>query len=87
MNVESGVLLSNREALAEIENVDERAVEYERLVGAAYARGASLNVSSTFEIDNTIDPAETRYWIMQGLAACPNPDPIRRGRAQFMDTW
>ena len=87
MNVESGVLLSNREKLAAIEDVDERAAEYQRLVDKAYERGASLNVSSTFEIDNTIDPAETRYWVMQGLKACPNPDPIRRGRAQFMDTW
>ena len=87
MNVESGVLLSNREMLAKIEDVDERAAEYERLVDMAYVRGGSLNVASTYEIDNTIDPAETRYWIMQGLKACPNPDPIRRGRAQFMDTW
>ena len=87
MNVESGVLLSNREKLAKIEDVDERAAEYQRLVDMAYVRGGSLNVSSMYEIDNTIDPAETRYWIMQGLKACPNPDPIRRGRAQFMDTW
>jgi acetyl-CoA carboxylase carboxyltransferase component len=87
MNVESGVLLSNREMLATIEDVDERAAKYQSLVDAAYVRGGSLNVSSTFEIDNTIDPAETRYWVMQGLKACPNPDPIRRGRAQFMDTW
>ena len=87
MNLESGVLLGNRERLASIEDVDERAAEYQRLIDNAYVRGGALNVASTFELDNVIDPAETRYWVSQGLKAVPNPDPLRRGRAQFLDTW
>ena len=49
--------------------------------------GSALNVGSTFEVDDVIDPAETRRWVTQGLKAVPNPEPIRRGRHTFMDTW
>lgn len=87
MNQEASVQLANREHLAEIEDVEERAAEYERLLARAYDRGGSLNVASAFEIDDVIDPAETRHWISQGLLASPNPDPIRRGRNRFLDTW
>ena len=87
MNIESAIQLGNRERLAAIEDVEERAAEYERLVAKAYEHGGALNVASLFELDNVIDPAETRQWLMNGLKATPNPDPIRRGRRNFMDTW
>ncbi len=87
MNREAGVQLSYRDHLAAIEDVDERAQEYQRLLDAAYESGGALNVGSTFELDDVIDPAETRHRLVQGLKACPNPHPIRRGRAQYMDTW
>ncbi len=87
MNREAGVQLSYRDQLAAIEDVEERAQEYQRLLDAAYEAGGALNVGSTFELDDVIDPAETRHRIVQGLKACPNPHPIRRGRAQFLDTW
>jgi acetyl-CoA carboxylase carboxyltransferase component len=87
MNVESGVLLGARERLAKIEDVEERAAEYERLVAQAYERGGALNVASTFEIDDAIDPADTRRWIAHGLKSVPHPEPLRRGRRTFLDTW
>jgi len=87
MNVESGVALGNREHLAAIDDIDERAAEYRRLVDAAYVRGGAINVASTFELDYVIDPAETRFWITRGLLSVPDSEPLRRGRAQFLDTW
>lgn len=87
MNQEASVQLSNRDRLAAIDDIEERASEYERLLAEAYERGGSINVASTFEIDDVIDPAETRYWIIQGLKSTPAPDPIRRGRNRFLDTW
>ncbi len=87
MNQEASVQLAHREALAQIEDIEERAAEYERLLANAYERGSALNVASAFEIDDVIDPAETRHWLIQGLNSTPNPDPIRRGRAQFLNTW
>ena len=87
MNQEASVQLAHREQLAQIEDIEERAAEYERLLANAYERGGSLNVASAYEIDDVIDPAETRYWISQGLNSTPNPDPIRRGRHRFLNTW
>jgi acetyl-CoA carboxylase carboxyltransferase component len=53
-------------------------------VGSLYARGQAINVAATLEIDAVIDPAETRAWILRGLAACgPRHAPPRR----FVDAW
>jgi acetyl-CoA carboxylase carboxyltransferase component len=87
MNLEAGVLLSSRDRLAAIDDVDERAAEYDRLVAEAYVRGSGINVASTFEIDDVIDPATTRRWIADGFKSVPEPGPIRRGRRTFLDTW
>ena len=87
MNMESGVLLSNREELAKIADVEERAAEYQRLVDDAYDRVSALSVASKFGFDDVVDPAETRRWIADGLLSVPESEPLRRGRAQFVDTW
>ena len=87
MNLEAGVRLSQRDHLAAIEDIGERAAEYERLVAAAYEHGGALNVASSFKIDSVIDPVETRHWIAQGLLAAPQSEPIRRGRRPSVPTW
>ena len=87
MNVEAGVLLTHRDRLATIEDVDARAAEYDRLVAEAYVRGSALNSASVFGVDDVIDPAETRRWIAEGLKSVPNSEPLRRGRRTFLDTW
>lgn len=87
MNMEAGVLLSHREALAAIDDVEERAAEYQRLVDAAYDHVSALSAASRFAFDDVIDPAETRRWIAHGLLSVPESEPLRRGRAQFLDTW
>ena len=86
MNLEAAVRLSNRDQLAAIEDIGERAAEYERLVEQAYERGGALNAASTFKIDAVIDPVETRHWITQGLLAAQS-EPIRRGRRPSVPTW
>lgn len=87
MNIESNVKLAYRDRLAKIEDLDERAAEYQRLLDEAYEIGSAFNVGSTFEVDNVIDPAETRHWLVQGLKSVPDAEPLRRGRAAFIDTW
>ena len=87
MNVEAGVLLSNRAQLGAIEDIDERAAEFERLVADSYRRITAINNATHFGLDDVIDPAETRDKILKGLASVPNSEPIRRGRGQFIDTW
>ena len=87
MNMEAGVLLSHREPLAKIEDIAERAAEYERLVAESYEHVSALSVASRYGLDDVIDPSETRRWIVQGILSVPESEPLRRGRAQFLDTW
>ena len=87
MNVEAGVLLSNRARLQEIENVEERTAEFERLVADSYDRISAIQTATRFGFDDVIDPAETRDKILKGLASVPNSEPLRRGRGQFINTW
>lgn len=87
MNLEAEVKLGSREELAAIEDIEERAAKYEEMVRHAYWRGKGVNASSVFENDGVIDPAETRRWVIRGLMACENPEPIRRGRRPNIDTW
>ncbi len=87
MNLEAAVRLGERAELAAIEDIEERAARYEELVARAYWRGNAINSASVHENDGVIDPAETRRWIVRGLMACENPEPIRRGRRPNIDTW
>jgi acetyl-CoA carboxylase carboxyltransferase component len=38
------------------------------------------------EIDDVIDPADTRRWIMRAYRSIPPRDPNTRRRS-FVDTW
>ena len=87
MNLEAAIRLGNRAELEAIEDIEERAARYEALVANAYWRGNAINSASVHENDGVIDPAETRRWIVRGLMACENPEPIRRGRRPNIDTW
>lgn len=52
-----------------------------------YERGKALNVATYFEIDDVIDPADSRRWIITVLRAAPAP-PTRAGKKRpCIDTW
>jgi acetyl-CoA carboxylase carboxyltransferase component len=52
-----------------------------------YQHGKAVNMASHFEIDDVIDPADTRRWIATALAAAPAP-PARTGKKRpCVDTW
>ena len=87
MGLEGAVKLGRRDELAAIEDAEERMAKYEEMVAAMYAQGKAINTASLFELDNVIDPADTRDWIMAGLRAVP-PAPLREGKKRpWIDTW
>ena len=87
MGLEGAVKLGYRDVLAAIEDLDERREKYEEMVAAAYAQGKATNTASMFEIDDVIDPADTRRWIVSGLKAQP-PKPVRTEKKRpWIDTW
>jgi len=84
MGLEGAVKLSFRKELAAAP-AGERQALFDRLLAAAVERGQALNMASHLEIDDVIDPAETRPWLQRVLAvAAAAPLPPRRG---FIDPW
>jgi acetyl-CoA carboxylase carboxyltransferase component len=43
-------------------------------------------VAGKFEIDDIIDPADTRHYLAQILASLPKP-PVRTGRKRMIEPW
>ena len=68
MNLEAAVRLGARDQLAAIDDLEERAALYEKLVAEAYERGGPLRAAETYRVDSVIDPMETRHWIHAGIA-------------------
>jgi len=54
---------SVRQELAAAADPIERQELFDRLVAAAYQHGKALRSATTFELDDVIDPAETRAWL------------------------
>ncbi|QFZ17678.1 acetyl-CoA carboxylase family protein [Saccharothrix syringae] len=86
MGLEGAVRLGYRRELDAIDDPAQRREAFEAMVAAAYEHGKALNVASAFEIDDVIDPADTRRWI-SSLLTC-GPVPARTGKKRpFVDTW
>ncbi|MBK9133350.1 MAG: biotin carboxylase [Betaproteobacteria bacterium] len=84
MGLEGAVRLGFRKEL-EAAPPGEREALFQRLLAAAVERGEALNMASHLEVDDVIDPADTRDWLVRVLtAACAAPLPPRRG---FIDAW
>jgi len=87
MNLEGAVKLGFRKELEAIVDPAERTVKFDEMVAAAYERGKALSTATMFEIDDVIDPADTRSWVMAGLRSLP-PLPPRTGKKRpWVDTW
>jgi acetyl-CoA carboxylase carboxyltransferase component len=87
MGLEGAVQLGFRKELEAETDPGARQALYERLVAAAYRNGKALNAATHFEIDDVIDPAETRARVLAVMRAAPAP-PVRDGKKRAcVDTW
>ena len=87
MGLEGAVKLGYRKELQAIEDLDERKATYDKMVAQSYERGKAVTMASHFELDDVIDPAETRTWILSGLKSLP-PRPTRTHKKRpNVDTW
>jgi acetyl-CoA carboxylase carboxyltransferase component len=57
------VRLGMRRELEAIEDEQERERVFDATVAAAYERGRGVNMAAYGEIDDVIDPADSRRWI------------------------
>ena len=78
MGLEGAVRLGMRRELEAIEDPDERQRVFEATVAAAYDRGKGISMAEYFEIDDVIDPADTRRWINQLFDEPSDPGAARR---------
>jgi acetyl-CoA carboxylase carboxyltransferase component len=63
MGLEGAVRLGMRRELEAIEDPEERERVFQATVAAAYERGRGVSMASYGEIDDVIDPADSRRWI------------------------
>ena len=87
MGLEGSVKLGYRNELAAIADPTERRARFDEMVARAYAGGKALNRATTYGIDDVIDPAETRAWIMGALRAMPPPTPRAEKKLRWIDAW
>jgi len=63
MGLEGAVRLGFSKELAALADPAERQTLFDKLVAAAYEHGKALRSATTFELDDVIDPADSRAWI------------------------
>jgi acetyl-CoA carboxylase carboxyltransferase component len=86
MGLEGAVRLGLRKELEAIADDDEREERVREATDAAQRNAKALNAAQLFEIDDVIDPADTRRLIIDTLAAATMHERRPQGR-RFVDTW
>ncbi|HEV3357685.1 MAG TPA: carboxyl transferase domain-containing protein [Pseudonocardiaceae bacterium] len=85
MGLEGAVKLGFRKELDAVADPRERQALFDSMVAKMYEHGKALNTASVFEIDDVIDPADTRQWITTAFADLPPRAPGKR--RPNIDTW
>ncbi|MDE0856515.1 MAG: hypothetical protein OSA97_19020, partial [Nevskia sp.] len=86
MGLEGAVRLGLAKQLEAAHDAEARDRMFRQAVDALYQRGKALSTASYLEIDNVIDPAQTRQWLLRGLASAPVPKAGEGGRG-YIDPW
>ena len=86
MGFEGAVRLGYRKEMEAIADPIARDKFFKEMVAKFYETGKAINIASVLEIDQVIDPVETRDWIVKGLRSAPPPHRAGRKRP-CVDTW
>jgi acetyl-CoA carboxylase carboxyltransferase component len=87
MGLEGAVKLGYRKELEAVEDPAKRKALFEEMVARMYEHGKAASYATYFELDDVIDPADSRRWIMTALRSVP-PAPPRSGKKRpCVDTW
>ena len=81
------MLFRSRDELAAIEDPQERLTAYEEKVAEMYERGKAISIATYFELDEVIDPADTRQRVISALKSVPPPLPRVGKKRNNIDTW
>jgi len=87
MGLEGAVKLGYRNELAAVEEPGKRKELFDEMVERMYRHGKAVNTATHFEIDDVIDPFDSRRWIAAGLRATPPNAPRTGKKRPNVDTW
>ncbi len=83
MGLEGAVRLGYRRELEAVADPTERRQLEQRLLDDLYERGRAVNAAAVVELDDVIDPADTRQWILTALPTSVSDE----GPVRYIDTW
>ncbi|WP_434966604.1 carboxyl transferase domain-containing protein [Janibacter indicus] len=83
MGLEGAVRLGFRRELEAVADPTERAELEADLLAQMYERGRAVNAAAVVELDDVIDPVDTRRWIVTAMGTA-DPTDVPRG---YVDTW
>lgn len=86
MGLEGAVRLGYRNELAAITDESEREATFQKMVDRMYEHGKALSVATHFEIDDVIDPADSRRWLSAVLDSHRATGRTGKKRPNI-DTW
>ncbi|MEX1220429.1 MAG: carboxyl transferase domain-containing protein, partial [Solirubrobacterales bacterium] len=86
MGLEGAVRLGLRKELEAIKDEEERESRVRELTELAHLNANALNSATLFEIDDVIDPADTRR-VIAGTISRASIVEDRTVRPSFIDTW
>ena len=87
MGLEGAVKLGYKKELEEISDPKEREEAYQKLVDRMYQVGKGLSMADHFEIDDVIDPQDSRHWIATALKASRKVSRQSNKKRPMIDTW
>ena len=87
MGLEGAVKLGYRKELEAVSDAGERRALFDKMVAAAYARGKALSTATYFEVDEVIDPADSRRWVATALLDAPPRPRNPHKKRPNIDTW
>jgi acetyl-CoA carboxylase carboxyltransferase component len=87
MGLEGAVRLGYRKELAAVDDPSERDELFQAMVDRMYEHGKALSAASYFEIDDVVDPVDTRRWIIAVLDSAPPPATRDGKKRPNVDTW
>ena len=87
MGLEGAVKLGYRKDLEAINDPEEREQAYQNLVEKMYEAGKGLSMADHFEIDDVIDPQDSRQWVMAALRAAGPGEERASKKRPMIDTW
>ena len=87
MGLEGAVKLAYRKEMAAIEDADQRKAWFESMVAKSYEENKALSAATFLEVDDVIDPRDTRHWLMRGLKSLPPRRSMGGRKTTRVDVW